>query len=153
MPASRSSARSEIRDPFDLVRMGAQFVEGGRDPQSGIDCLGVVLLVAEWAGLPAPDPWAQVQDAWRRGQRPIGANMPAGWVEIAWPAPLPMLRDLDVLVMVERPGRDVAGHVGIVWRGHVLSASRSTHGPYALRLDRQAPLIRQLWRYVGEVLP
>lgn len=64
-------------DTDDLI--GVPWIEGGRDPKQGLDCLGVVLEVLERMGLPAFDPWAAWQGAWRRGWRNIAEAIPDGW--------------------------------------------------------------------------
>jgi cell wall-associated NlpC family hydrolase len=64
-------------DTDDLI--GTPWVEGGRDPESGLDCLGVALVVLERMGLPSFDPWAVWADAWRHGWRNLEEAIPPGW--------------------------------------------------------------------------
>ena len=49
--------------------LGIPYLEGGRDPNEGLDCLGVVLLVLASQGIRTNDPWQERKDAWRNGWR------------------------------------------------------------------------------------
>jgi cell wall-associated NlpC family hydrolase len=80
-------------DTDDII--GVPWIEGGRDPSSGLDCLGVVLLVLERMGLPSFDPWAVWADAWRRGWRQIEQAVPDGWSRLSDGA---LLRPGDVVI-------------------------------------------------------
>lgn len=95
----------------DLMR--TPFRRGGRVVGEGIDCLGVVLHKLRERGLPALDPWGEVERQWQRGRLAPDDLMPAGW-HLVHDQP----QDGDVVFF--GPRRLGVGFVeaGFVWTAH-----------------------------------
>lgn len=73
----------------------APWASGGRDA-SGIDCLGVVLLVCERLGHEVEDPWPRFLREWNQlGKMPdFGSGLPASWRRMVYSDAADMLRDM-----------------------------------------------------------
>jgi cell wall-associated NlpC family hydrolase len=71
------------------------YVLGGREIGAGLDCLGVVSIIARRRGLPPPDGWPSIRAAWERGELPTATGFPIGWRR---QQPIRDLRDGDVLL-------------------------------------------------------
>lgn len=99
--------------------------QGGRDPATGIDCLGAVLCILRAAGVAFPDPWRQLERDWVAGGL-VPHCFPAGWERVL----APPFRDLDVLVW----GAEQCS-VGIVVGGYVIGHSQR-QGGWRLLMDR-----------------
>lgn len=111
--------------PDELRR--APWVQGGRDA-SGLDCLGVVLAVAQRLGLNLVDPWAHAEHT----------GFPADWARISGlDAVEPRTGDVW-LWHSPRP------HVGIVVDG-VIVTSRERQGVVAMPPMRCKPP-DEVWR-------
>lgn len=122
--------RDILRTPYAL---------GGRVVGASIDCLGVVGEVARRRGLPPPDGWPQIRQAWERGDLPSGTGFPAGWVRCLADGPL---QDGDVLLFF-------GAHpwCAIVHRGLVVSASASVGSAYSVPLHRWKKAPAEVWRW------
>lgn len=116
------------------------YLEGGRRVGHGIDCLGVVLEVAACLGLPAPDPWPQIEIAWRAGRLESCTGFPAGWRRLV-PPPRPAdWRQGDVLLYYgSHPWS------AIMWEGHVWSAQPHV-GVYSRPVHRWRRTPAEHWR-------
>lgn len=73
-------------DYFDLLRI--PFVEGGRDA-SGVDCVGLVKLVLERLGTPAPDgafpnDYVGIEDAFAHVRRHIEPEQVLDPIKLPW---------------------------------------------------------------------
>ena len=125
-------------DVADL--MALPFARGGRGGD-GIDCLGLTLAVLERVGIPAPDPWAHVHDAWRKGELDAATGFGAGWrrIDIAEIG-------LDGDVLLFDSGGCRAAHVAVLFRGHVLHAAPEV-GVYSRPWTVGHDVPSQAWRY------
>jgi hypothetical protein len=120
------------------------YVLGGREIGAGLDCLGVVSIIARRRGLPPPDGWPSIRAAWERGELPTATGFPIGWRR---QQPIRDLRDGDVLLYFgpEHPWS------AIVHNGHVWSASPEVGGVFSMPASRWNRVPDELWRF--EVLP
>ena len=135
-------------DPFSIV--GVKWVEGGRDPATGLDCLGATIVVAEMRGLPTFDPWKMIQEMWERGDQSVREGLclfPPGWVQLQWPGTQPM--DDDVVILTSACATKVPTGIGIMCRGHLITAEAQC-GVIALPFDRVFGRVQQLWRVVAD---
>ena len=118
----------------DAAIRRARFVRGGRDPATGLDCLGVVLVKLAQHGLALPDPWQQLADDWRAGLRiGVGALMPADWRQV--PA---ASRPCDVLLV----GGD---RMGVAFFDGVL-AWTAQPGAGVVRVPLERLPVVEVWR-------
>ena len=122
--------RDILHTPYEL---------GGRTVGVGIDCLGTVAEVARRRGLPPPDGWPSIRDAWQRGEIATATGFPAGWRR--QPAGT-ALQDLDVLLFFSGDHPWCA----IVDGGMVVTAHPKT-GPHARPLNRWRLAPAEVWRY------
>lgn len=120
-------------DTDDLL--GCDWVEGGRDPETGMDCLGVVLVVLERAGIDARDPWDDLAERWRAGELTIAEGMPAAWVEVDGQHQVG-----DVAEMSD--GQHVAAYLGDGW----WCSSRKSTGFYRFDSQRAQRRIGHVYR-------
>ncbi len=144
---------SRYRDSADSLiaeLVGAPFLEGGRDPETGIDCLGVTILVAALRGRPIRDPWADFQAQWAAGVRDL-AEMWAGSVPPGWHSIDPRLpaREDDVSIFTVVPGEDVPGHIGYLVAEGILISACEQSGVYTKQYARVAHRVVALWRWKG----
>lgn len=125
---------AELRDllhtPYEL---------GGRTVGVGLDCLGTVAEVARRRGLPPPDGWPSIREAWQRGQIDTATGFPAGWVRQPAGA---ALCDGDVMLFFSGDHPWCA----IVHEQHVVTAHPSA-GVHARPLFRWSLAPAQVWRY------
>lgn len=126
------------RDVTDL--MALPFQRGGRGVD-GIDCLGLTLAVLERIGIPAPDPWHSVHEAWRKGDLDAATGFGPGWrrIEVA-----EIGLDGDVLLFDVWGCR--AAHVAVLFDGYVLHATAEVgvhRKPWTVGHESPA----QAWRY------
>jgi len=105
-----------------LELIGVPYVLGGRDPATGLDCVGVVLAALRMQGIELADPWDGVARCFAEGWTSDNDCRPRGWKTIlpdpklGWPVPL-RIRANDVLVV---GAGGVPTHVGIAvdhWYG------------------------------------
>lgn len=113
---------------------------GGRGP-GGVDCLGLTLAVLERIGIPAPDPWHNVHEAWRTGELEAATGFGPGWrrIEVAEVG-------LDGDVLLFDVGGRRAGHVAVLLRGHLVHATNEVGvhlKPWTVGHETPA----QAWRY------
>lgn len=124
------------------------FVRGGRDPATGMDCLGVTGFCAERFGLPWADPWDLIQEAWLAGTCSFeeATGLADGWVRVmdVYPA-----KDLDVVLFANDASRVVVGGIGFVLPGQMMISAKPGVGVYQTQYFRVAQEARQLWRCVG----
>lgn len=127
---------ADIRDilhtPYEL---------GGRTVGLALDCLGAVGSIARRRGLPPPDGWPSMADAWRRGDLVAATGFPAGWVR---QPPATTLLEGDVLVFVRAQRAGCA----IVHGGMVVSADPRL-GVYCTPLDRWGIAPAEVWRFTA----
>lgn len=121
--------------------LGTPYVESGREPGVGIDCLGVVLYLCTLKGLPAPDPWPQIQAAWRRGDLSTASGFPPGWSRVTDGA----ITEGDVLLFFGRHPWSA-----IVFDGYVWSAHPEVGTPYCRPLIRWLKKPAETWRYAED---
>jgi cell wall-associated NlpC family hydrolase len=122
----------------DLV--GAPWVAGGRSA-AGIDCLGVVLVVAARLGIPVEEPRDAVERLAAMGWTITPGDFPDGWAEVR-----PPYRVGDVVVLWDDAAR-AENHVGIVdTPGHVLHATFGA-GTVRTPVGRLARRIRRAYRW------
>lgn len=113
----------------------APFARGGRTV-AGIDCLGVVLLLAKARGILFPDPWHSVRHAWIDGCVVV-SGFPRGWRRVDGCSPI----DDDVVLIAGDQSRAVGcGYVlgGLCW------TAQPGHGVVRLPVDRVP--IAEVWR-------
>lgn len=125
-------------DTDDII--GVPWIEGGRDQRTGLDCLGVVLLVLERMGMPAFDPWATLQEAWRNGWRQIDEAVPDGWTRLPRGAGL---RPGDI-VITQSEGQP--SHVVIVIEDRRVVTSMHGHGVVLLPQRYAEAHMHSAWR-------
>jgi hypothetical protein len=118
--------------------LAAPYQWRGRDPLKGLDCLGVVLNVASRHGLPAPDPWKDIGEAYKAGTLDTSTGFPDGWHRVSGE-----LHELDIVLFRAR-GEESCG---IIHDGYLLSADRVI-GVYRLPLHRWRHDPREIWRYI-----
>lgn len=125
-------------DTEDII--GTPWEEGGREPQKGLDCLGVVLLGLRRMGLPAFDPWAAWSRAWRAGWRSIEEAIPEGWRRVQQGEGL---QAGDVLITMEMGS---PSHIALLVDGMHVLTSVDGHGVvlWPLRWARQH--LHSAWR-------
>src|SRR5574343_658591 len=98
----------------DVVRearkvIGAIWVHQGRDPATGLDCLGVIVWVAKRLGLHFPDRTDY-------GREPIGMLLVEEVRERLVEIPVGTEQSGDVLIL-RTPGKQLPTHVAIVAKG------------------------------------
>lgn len=111
---------------------------GGRDPATGLDCLGLVGLLALRRGLPWQDPWLLIAAAWERGEWCPPSGFLPGWRRVDRSAEL--LED-DVLLTQ-------AAHHGcaFVHAGHLWTTNPHVGHPFGVPLHRKRPHL-EVWRH------
>lgn len=125
------------------------YVLGGRVPGDGLDCYGVVLVIASRLGLPAPDCWASIRQAWQAGNMSAASGFPEGWRRVQTHS-LPCvagwtggLLEGDVVVMDGPPHQSC----GIVVGSRIWTAAPSL-GVYSRDADKfAAACVPQVWRF------
>lgn len=126
--------QATIEELWQLIAP-APFVRGGRTSK-GIDCLGVVLLLAQIRGIDFPDPWQTLRYAWVAGCV-MASGFPAGWRRVERRAP----QDDDVVLIADESARVVGcGFVlgGLCW------TAQPGHGVVRLPVD-SVPIV-EVWR-------
>jgi len=123
-------------------QVGLPFEEGGRDPQRGIDCLGLVLVLTEQGrGFRPADPYQAALDWHRQGQpgeRPEHLA-PAGWV----PVQLDQVQPWDVVEVTDQNGV----HVALVAEdGWVLTTTRRSGASKLVPWRAMRRVARSAWR-------
>lgn len=130
-----------MRDVSELMGMLTwPYRLGGRGP-SGVDCLGITIAVLQFLGVPAPDPWREIHDAWRRGSLDAATGFGAGWRRIEQAE-----TGLDGDVLLFDIGGCRAKHVAVLFAGHVVHAAPEigVHmKPWTVGHDQPS----QVWRY------
>lgn len=120
----------------DLLR--SRYELGAREPGRSIDCLGVVIVLAQRMGLCAPDPWPAIRNAWADG-RDCTSGFPPCWVRLTDSEPW---QDGDVLLFHGRhPG------AGIVCRGHVWTANEEVGAAFCRPANRWQRRPAEVWRH------
>lgn len=128
----------EQLQPIDLLR--TPYETGGREPGVALDCLGVVACIATMRGVPPPDGWPSIEEAWRRGVVDF-SGMPAGWKRAAHEDRYqPMEGDVLLFYGPSHPW------CAIVHKGRVFSASREA-GVYAIPATRWKQAPAEVWRW------
>ena len=89
--------------------IGAEWVHQGRDPSTGIDCIGVIVWVAKKSGLHFPD---RVD----YGREPIGELLVDEIRGRLEEIPVESAKHGDVLIL-RTPGKPLPTHVAILARG------------------------------------
>lgn len=119
----------------ELLRV--PFKEGGRDPETGLDCLGVTLYVLRvlLGRTDVEDPWDRLERIWQDGWRDIDQAIPEGWQRV-WSE---SAANGDLVIW--------RGHVGVIVQGWVVSAAKGV-GVFRQSLARAKEMHRelQLWR-------
>lgn len=115
------------------------YVLGGRVPGEGLDCYGVVLVLASRLGLPAPDCWASIRQAWEAGTMSAASGFPEGWDRV--PADGGLLEG-DVVVLEGPPHQSC----GIVVGSRIWTAA-PTLGVYSRDVGAFAGCVSQVWRH------
>ena len=120
--------------------LGIPYLEGGRDPNEGLDCLGLVLLVLASQGIPTSDPGQELKDAWRNGWRDIKAFAPPGWLNLG---PAEACTAGDVLVL---GAGGTAEHLAVAedadWALHTRRGTTS----HRVRIQAVRPRVLWIWR-------
>ena len=112
---------------------------GGRAVGTGIDCLGVVGEIARRRGLPSPDGWPSIRDAWERGEIDSASGFPPGWRQVEPPCEL---CDHDVLLFFHP-----VPWCAIVDDGYVWSASHLQGSAYCVPAFRWRTVPSEVWRW------
>lgn len=99
----------------DRVMRATPYEQAGRELGVKLDCLGVVLLRAEWMGLHLPDPWESLREEWKLGFVELASGFPPGWVRLAEGE---ALRDGDVLLFYSLHPWVAIVDAGYVWSAH-----------------------------------
>lgn len=131
---------SQCKGSFDDL-VGIPFVEGGRDPAVGLDCLGIVLEGLRRLGIEAEDPWSALKQEWHRGWRPRDLDVPVGWVRATPRAPL---EAGDVLGHGQT---QVVDHLALMLPAGLVLQSTQQHGSVIFPLRRITMRIREVWRW------
>lgn len=130
MNVSTEQLRDVLRTPYQ---------ERGRTVGVGLDCLGTVLEIASRMGLPAIDPWASIEEAWRTGKLDTASGFPDGWFRIAAEA---AREDGDVLLFFEHHP-----WAAIVCAGHVWSADARLGRVWCRSLATWTKQPAEVWRH------
>jgi len=117
----------------DLV--GHSYRAGGRDPDEGVDCLWVVIQIAERRGCSFRDPWDAIACEAGVGPEVDPAQVAPNRSLVEGPA------RQDDIVLLDAAHQAVA----YVHDGYVYSASPGA-GSYRRPLHRVQASIRQIWR-------
>lgn len=121
--------------------LGTPYALGGRKPGVAIDCLGTTLELARRMGLCAPDPWLQIEHAWRARAMDSFTGFPRCWGRLCEAEPS-RIRDGDVLLsFAPRPW------AAIVCDGHVWSASLEVGSVFCVPLLRWHAPPAEVWRH------
>lgn len=120
--------------------VGIPWKEGGRDLDTGIDCLGLILRLHELrSGALMADPWEDAAE-FIEGGIP-DTIVPAGWRQVA----LAEIEPWDVLHTGPKAGQ----HLSLVGdHGHALSTDRQ-QGSHTQPVRDLLRVARDAWRYVG----
>lgn len=111
---------------------------GGREPGRVIDCLGVTRVGAmRFCGC-GPDPWMDIQQAWRAGTLDVTTGFPPCWIRRTDGQ---AIENGDVLLFYGRHPWSA-----IVLDGHVYSADQEV-GPYCRPLSRWTKTPAEIWRH------
>lgn len=114
------------------------WLEGGREPQTGVDCWGLVLLVYADRGIGLVDPWEHYRAAVESGDTTYSAFVPLGWHPIPWQE----LQALDVFITRHKGGE----HIVIVGEeGWALTTHRG-RGSFIRPLNKYRHAVRSCWR-------
>lgn len=129
--------RRSAADFADILR--TPYLLGGRTIGHGLDCLGVVLIIAQRIGLPLPDPWVSIRAAWLAGSLAPASGFPTGWVRLTDHR---ALRTGDVLLTFGQ-------HAGaaIVVEGRAWSANPDVGSAFALDVHRLPRPPAEVWRH------
>lgn len=119
---------------IESLLLRTPYVEGGRSLGEGLDCVGVVLVVAFHLGLHLVDPWEQLACDYHDGLKDPGSCFPPGWCITGDDR----CRDGDVLVS------DTG--VAIAVDGYAWTAHRN-HGVYRRPAGDVLRQARELWRF------
>lgn len=126
---------------FDICDIMAWPYRLGGRGSDGVDCLGLTLAVLWRIGIPAPDPWHSVHEAWRKGALDAATGFGPGWRRIERDE---IGLDGDVLLFTLRGVR--AAHVAVLLRGYVLHATPEA-GVHAQPWTAGHADPEQAWRY------
>lgn len=125
-----------------LALVGTRYREGGRNPSTGLDCMGLYLVAMRALGRIAREPAPEFLEALCAPEAIVEDHLPF-WVQIK---PARMAR--GDLVLMSSHGRHV-DHCGIaVGSTHVLHASK-TLGVIATRIDaiQRSGVLHSVWRW------
>jgi hypothetical protein len=117
------------------VLVGIPWQEGGRTLE-GADCAGVCLMAHAIIGIPSRDPWHELCDRWKDGER-LEAGLPPGWLEVD--------KDSPVLGDVAVTGK--GGHVSAYAGGGWFLTSRKRAGSVLVAARALGRAIESLWRW------
>ena len=146
MAASLGSLSKET--PSDLLHLlSVEWIEGGRDPAEGLDCLGVTLEAARIRGIPYVDPWDQCKERWVAGERDARKlfEFPSGWIQ-SWPA-APIVPRNAVVIFSLLEDDVVPGHIGFAIETNQILTSRQGAGVYIHPAQRIRGQIVEVWEY------
>lgn len=140
-------SRDSISDLIWLVDRRTAWVEGGRDPETGLDCLGACLVCAKTRGLPWIDPWEQIRLRWEAGERDIRelAAWPDGWRPVSRAG----ARRNDVVVFSLERDQVVPGHMGFAIDDGLILSAREGIGVYTHPYSRLRDRVFEIRRYVA----
>jgi cell wall-associated NlpC family hydrolase len=124
-----------MNDDDRTALLSAPYRLGGRDT-SGLDCLGVVLLVLQIRGVPEFDPWDGIIGSWRNGEVDCASGFPEGWKR-AEGAPI----DGDVLIFFTDHSWSAIVHEGNLWTAH------PSVGVWCKPVGRFKKAPREVWRF------
>lgn len=131
---------SQCKGSFDDL-VGIPFVEGGRDPAVGLDCLGIVLEGLRRLGIESEDPWSALKQEWHRGWRPDDLYVPVGWVRCDRRT---SLQPGDVLGYGHTP---IVEHLALLLPAGLVLQSTRENGSVIFPLRRITMRIREVWRW------
>lgn len=137
-------SRSSGSLPDDLL--AARWLEGGRDPAIGLDCLGITLLAAELRGIPVEDPWPRLEAAWQEaGPKLELLDFPPSWRRLD-DVRAAQRNDVAVMTVVDFHRR-VPGHLGFFWQDRMIVSARAECGVVLEPFERLWRQILGVWRY------
>lgn len=120
--------------------VGIPFETDGRS-RTGIDCQGLTIWGLRLMGLDWPEATEEMRAKWDRGERPVAADLPAGWAAIPPETPL---RRGDVFVTgIERQ------HMALALGDDFVLHTTEATGSYLARERTFRGRIRWLFRREG----
>jgi cell wall-associated NlpC family hydrolase len=127
--------------------VGAEWVHQGRDPASGIDCIGVIVWVGKQLGV-------ESDDRTNYSREPVGELLVDEFRQRFDEIPISQAREGDILIL-RNAGKRLPTHVAILARGQmeymlihsiqISSARKTVEEPYR----RWARLVTHAFRFRG----